>query len=639
MNTPQVLVRVESEFVRLEVFSDGSLTLLDRQEGGQLWKTWPVAMQEDNEIDVGHVWMRTGRSLCEQYPGRFVGEKVSDGGSGGAVRFTVMGREGLPVGRFTASFGISGRGVRVAVSEIEESLPSLSYPPGFAEADEIILPHGVGKRITKGTEDRKFLTFWAHLNMRMWGTLRCGEGGGGKADQGLLAEFSEGHHDAGVLLTKKVVQPAFMKSLGRWGSGARVVTYRFTRGGYVGLARAYRESLAARGLLVTLKEKLARHPQLGDLLNGRSVSYMLGRTHRAERQIDTFREVAEVAAGGLKVDLTYDDVTRSLASLREDGLDRALVLVRGWIPGGYDESHPDVWPPDPAFGTVEGLKGLCSPGAGFTTALHDNYQDIYLQSPSWPKGVIRDRQGRAMPGGYWAGGQAYILNARDSLDYLKRNWPHLQSLGIRAFFPDTTTAVQLYQSFEPGNTTTRAQDEQYKLELLKFVDDQGVLVGSEESSEFGMAHVGWLENRHARVAGESVPLWPLVFHDCVANGRYGNAYFADPPAGGVPGAGGTGQGAGWRTELLWGYYVLMSMGTWGESADRVLAATRATRHVDRFFAQIATAEMTSHAYLTVGGEVERTTFSTGHCVTVNYSDEPYEEGKLHLPPQGWQITE
>lgn len=631
MNTPAPILTLQNDAMQLEVLADGALRLLDRGPGGRLWCTWPVAIQEDNEIDAGHVWQRTGRSLCEQYPARFLAFKAGD-----AVRLTVLGRENRTVGQFSARFSLDGGVLSVSIFDIDESLPSLSYPPAFAEADEIILPMGVGKRITKGSDDRKFLTFWSHLNMRMWGTLRHATqvpANSDRPDHGLLAEFARGHHDAGLLFTRKAFQPAFLKSLGRWSAEPRVMTYRFTRGGYVGLARAYRQMLASRGTLVTLAEKLSRHPQLGNLLGGRSVSFMLGKTHRHYRAVDTLLRFKPGDSEGLKVDLTYGDVKRSLESLKGAGLGKALVLIRGWIPGGYDESHPDVWPPDPAFGSEGQLRDLCGGSPELTTALHDNYQDIYLQSPSWPKGVVRGTDGRALQGGYWAGGQAYILNARDSLAYLHRNWPMLKSLGIRAFFPDTTTAVQMFQSFEPGNTITRAQDERYKLDLLKFVDGEGVLAGSEEAAEFGVPYVGWLENRHVRVAGESVPLWPLVFHDCVANGRYGNAYIGD---GGSGGSGGEGA-AGWRTELLWGYYILMSLGTWGESTDNVLSAIRATLHVDRFFAEVATAAMTNHEYLTSGGEVERTTFSTGHVVTVNYSDQPYAEPNLSLPPQGWKI--
>tara|TARA_R110002111_G_scaffold126462_1_gene191133 strand:- start:7 stop:336 length:330 start_codon:yes stop_codon:yes gene_type:complete len=85
--------------------------------------------------------------------------------------------------------------------------------------------------------------------------------------------------------------------------------------------------------------------------------------------------------------------------------------------------------------------------------------------------------GNPMPGGYWAGGQAYILNSKDSLDYLKRNWKESGELPVRAVYCDTTTAIQFYESYEPGNEQTRSQDEAGKLALLEFYKELWYLRG------------------------------------------------------------------------------------------------------------------------------------------------------------------
>ncbi|MDF3128478.1 hypothetical protein P0Y35_04660 [Kiritimatiellaeota bacterium B1221] len=89
-----------------------------------------------------------------------------------------------------------------------------------------------------------------------------------------------------------------------------------------------------------------------------------------------------------------------------------------------------------------------------TVAVHDIDQGIYRNSPSWPAGVVQTSSGAPMPGGYWASGQAYILNSTASLDYLRRNWENLGSLPLRAVYCDTTTAVPFYESYAPGNEQT-----------------------------------------------------------------------------------------------------------------------------------------------------------------------------------------
>ncbi|MFN4242573.1 MAG: DUF5696 domain-containing protein [Tepidisphaerales bacterium] len=654
MTAPVLVVR--GDHLAAELHADGVIRLTNLAAGHR-WETWPVAIQEDNDVDVGHVWLRTTRSLCEQYPAHFSAERLVDGGLGGGLaRLTVYGREARTVGRFTVELKLHidalGEALEVSIDDIDPALPSLSYPAGLRHVDELLLPQGVGRRVrSPGDEQRRLYSFWSHLNLRMWGALsRCGGADDASPDAGVLVEFARGHEDAMLLVTKTYAAPVWLRSLGRWAHGPearRTLRYRFTRGGHVGLARTYRRVMDARTPPVTLAEKRERFPQLTSLLGGRHVSFMLGHTVRHRRELEVLREPS--GPEGLRVAMTYADVRRALDELHAAGMTRALVMLRGWIRGGYDESHPDIWPPDEAFGTLDELRDLCRGvrlPAGFTVALHDNYQDMYLQSPSFPQGVVRDRDGHAMPGGYWAGGQAYILSGRAGLNYLQRNWAQLRTLSPRALFPDTITAVQLYQSFDPAARQTRAEDESAKLAQLRFIAEQGVAVGSEEAAEFGLPYVGWLENRHRRIAGETVPLWPLVTHDLVANGRYGNA-FCTPAA--MPSSTHAESGAAppWTVELLWGYFALMSLGTrggpwggpWGDSPESLIRAYRDTRHIDPHFARVATLPMTDHRLLTAHGQVEQTVFGDHIAVTVNFSSEPFQSGAdgLSLPPGGYHI--
>lgn len=101
------------------VHTDGTLLLESASPGHPSWRSWPVAMQEDNEIDVGHVWMRTQRSLCEQFPGRFHAQALP---GGVAARITLLGHGREPVGAFTASYRLDGPHALVTVTAIDESL-------------------------------------------------------------------------------------------------------------------------------------------------------------------------------------------------------------------------------------------------------------------------------------------------------------------------------------------------------------------------------------------------------------------------------------------------------------------------------------------------------------------------------------
>ena len=234
-----------------------------------------------------------------------------------------------------------------------------------------------------------------------------------------------------------------------------------------------------------------------------------------------------------------------------------------------------------------------------------------------------------MPGGLWAGGQAYILNARDGLAYAKQNWSHIQTLAPRAMFIDTTTAVSFYQSYEAGNTLTRTQDMQLKGELLDFYKEQGLALGSEEVTDFGVPWIDWFENRHHHQIGESLPLWPLVYHDAAFCVRYNHkARYDYRPSDAVP---------YWLVDMLWGYALLWdvrNMAHWHASHERFAS----TLGVDEWHKRIGLDEMLEHRYLTDDGTVEQTTFTSGR-ITVNFSDEPQTIAGQTIAGGGYVIEE
>lgn len=125
-----------------------------------------------------------------------------------------------------------------------------------------------------------------------------------------------------------------------------------------------------------------------------------------------------------------------------------------------------------------------------------------------------------MKAGMWAGGQAYALNYKKSLEFAIANWEKTKIFGTKAMFIDTTTAQQYYESYDPAMRTLRQDDRMYRLKTLQLYKQNNQLLGSEEASDFALNEIDWLDNRHTHIAGESIPLWSLVFHDCVINCRY-----------------------------------------------------------------------------------------------------------------------
>lgn len=618
---PTVIKKIENEFLSFTWYSNAAADILDKQTG-TTWYMSPVAYQEEEAIERGHVWVRQERSMCEQYPARFVGVVNGD-----EVKFTVLGLGKKIKGDFTCTAALVGDRLIFKIKNIAPQLPNLMFPPHI-ESEQLVLPIGIGRLIRKPLPSRYFHAFFSHLNMRWFGGLKE------KSQNGWMAIFGGNFENAGVSASELALVPTWQKSLGKW-EPVRSVQYAFTSGGYVGQAKVYRKFAQENGLWKTLDEKIKDTPALKNMVGGRLVSMVAARcADRVDMQQDQLKPLnAELKAGEgkIKVINKFSSMPTAIAQFQKAGMKSGIINIRGWGRGGYDYGHPDIWPPSPEVGTAEELKKACDLPSNFTAVLHDNYQDTYEHNPSFPKGINIRSNGERLQGGYWDPGQSYILNSKASLQFATRNWEQIKQVAPRGMFVDTVTAMQLYESYETGNTQTRKQDLAGKLELIKFYKQKKLIFGSEESADFGITDVDWMECRHKRLAGESIPLWPLVFHDCIMMGRYNSVNLSLPSV-----IAKSNLHPRHLEDMLWGYFMLY----WEQSGNlqMQLDAISATTHVDEWFGQVATSEMTKHEFLTEDYMVERTTFANGKSITINFSNVLQTFGNMALKAYEYKIS-
>jgi hypothetical protein len=611
----------ENESLRFVLNADGSAQIEDRV-GGASWRMASIAYQEEGAIDAGHVWQRTERSSCEQFAGRF----RLEAGSENVVRCTLLDELHQPLGDFRVRVVLDGIWLRFELLSIDEALPSLVFPPPL-EASSLVLPQGVGKWIRKPLAGRFLYRLYGGLNMRWFGGLQADE------DKGYLAVWTQGHHNAGVLATGFSAMSAWLKSLGKWET-PMTVSYRFTTGGYVGLARAYRVWAIENKLHKSLTQKIEEVPNVALLLGGRELNCLLGHTLAASRFQETLRPIPAELEGRETVlhrKIGFHDVARIEKEARELGWNRGVLIVRGWIRGGYDESHPDIWPPEAGFGTIEELQDILQPGENSIGGFHDNYQDIYQQSASWPHGVNITSDGKPMRGGYWEGGQSYILNSGAGLNYARRNWEHLQTLGAGKIYSDTITTQYLYQSYEEGNTLSRVQDEDYKQQLMAFWKSKGLVLASEEGSDFGIPYLDTADTQHARLVDEnsvSIPLWTLVFHDAVFTSRHNTT---------VPDRSGAAHIPWYLPNLLWGYYTMWGIPGEDESRDGWKQGFAESLFVEEWHARIGLADMTNHRFLSEDFAVEETQFSSGESIIANFAPEARTVEGITIDAGGYHV--
>jgi hypothetical protein len=75
----------------------------------------------------------------------------------------------------------------------------------------------------------------------------------------------------------------------------------------------------------------------------------------------------------------YADVANRMEEMIRYGLSDSFLTVHNWQRWGYDYRLPDIWPPNPSYGTVEDMQQIervCE-AQDIPWGLHDNYIDFY----------------------------------------------------------------------------------------------------------------------------------------------------------------------------------------------------------------------------------------------------------------------
>ena len=318
-------------------------------------------------------------------------------------------------------------------------------------------------------------------------------------------------------------------------STARVIRIQFLgKGDYVTIAKAYRRVAHNRGLLVTWDQKLKIDPERAKLFGAANIK-LWSALDRRMNETSTKEE-------SVRLNWTFDEAAQVAEHYKQDlRLDKVLFTVGGWIHRGYDNQHPDILPAAPECGGDPALAD-CSERVrklGYLFCLHDNYQDIYRDSPSWDEHLIMktDEQKLAM-GGRWAGGRAYLTCSQMALGLAQRpqNLPAVKKLtSANSYFIDTTYAAGLQECYDLAHRLTRADDMKWKQALSDYARGLFGVFGSECGREWAIPHADFFEGltgvsghyyHDAKLPDELgatvVPLFDMVYRDCIAMyGKYG----------------------------------------------------------------------------------------------------------------------
>jgi hypothetical protein len=296
--------------------------------------------------------------------------------------------------------------------------------------------------------------------------------------------------------------------------------YALGKGGYVQIAQAYREVAKQRGLLRTWQDKLRQGRQVESMFGAADFKpFVFVRTlaHTRWNESDEDR---------VSVGYTFDEAAQVAEHFRKDlGITRAMYVLAGWIHRGYDNQHPDILPAAPECGGNDALADCAArvKSCGYTFGLHDNYQDMYKDAPSWDETyIMKHRDGSLFAGGVWAGGQAYLTCSRRALELAKRpqNLDEVRRLfRPTIYFIDTTFAAPPFECFDPAHPLSLNDDLYWKGELVRYARSLFGLFGSEEGQEWAVPDAdyfeGMMSHKGADGSQEVVPLFEIVYGDCV----------------------------------------------------------------------------------------------------------------------------
>jgi hypothetical protein len=416
---------------------------------------------------------------------------------------------------------------------------------------------------------------------------------------------------------RKLAAPriGWVASKGEFSYPRRLIYHFSDRGGYVALAKRYRDYAQEHGLLVCLEEKAKKNPNLKRLFGAPDVWGWGGR--------DGLKAIRAAKAAG---------VTKMLAHGRFSPADLKAINELGYLTSEYD-NYTDVLP-------IPSGKGLDS-----------NHDRI-------PESVVLKADGQRMTAWLTLDKQQYmkrcpalwVATAQQVIPKVLKTHPFLGR------FIDVTTAEELYECFDPKHPLAHADKRACGVALLEYVRSQGLVVGGEHGIWWAVpqvdyiegmmsgSHYSWLAGHliHPKAKDEEaaypgghklgpwsdyarwgighegrVPLWELVFHDCVVSTWYwgdSNDWLlqAAPEVTAKKDA----------FNILYGTIPLLwttKDSSWQSARDVFL---RTYRNTCKLHEAIAGTQMLSHEFVSPDRALQRTRFSDGTEVFVNFGPEP-----------------
>jgi Glycosyl hydrolases related to GH101 family, GH129 len=481
----------------------------------------------------------------------------------------------------------------------------LSFPLPFltAAGSSLVVPMNEG--ILYPVEDAtigpmQLVTYGGHgISMPWFGVFQRANGAGVMA---IVETPDDARIDINrVTGTGLFIRPLWEGSRQAFGYPRKIRYVFFEKGGYVAQAKRYREYAQQHGLFKTLAEKRKENPNV-DLLVGAANIW-----NRDNNKVELCQEMKSL---GMERILWSGDGSRE---------EITEISKLGFLPGRYD-IFQDVWPPDAPSGMRK---------EGWPDDL------VWLPNGDWMRGWATHRTN---PNGTKTIYQGGVISSPRQLARARQNIPkELEKRPLKAYFIDTTTASPWREDYNPAHPLSRSEDRKYKMELLQYVSqDLKLVTGTETGIDPAVPYVHYFEGMlslgryRLPDAGRDtlkykeptpdflkfqvghfyrVPLWEMVYHDCVVSQWYWGDYNNKAPE-------------VWERRdlfnILYGTppMYMFDVPTWRKDSKRFAESYGKICPVTR---RLGYDEMISHEFVSEDHAVQRTRWSSGVEVTVDFN--------------------
>ena len=397
---------------------------------------------------------------------------------------------------------------------------------------------------------------------------------------------------------------------------------------YNDLCKVYRNYVKEHGLFTSLEEKAARVPSVNDLI-GCSFVHCGIKTNVNPKS--DFYDPENPEKNNFIT--TFAAREKEVENLYQLGVRKMYLHLDGWAEPGYDNHHPDYLPACIEAGGWEGMKSLVDTmhRLGFMFGIHDQYRDYYLDAPTFdPAYATMLPDGTYPQHARWAGGPQTYLCGTQAPYYVRRNFTEILSHGIKldGTYLDVFTCNEGDECANPLHRMTRKECYEFRKSCFDWLLSKGILSSSEEVSDWSMQSLVFchyapyhfmLQAPGTPKDGIPVPLFNLVYHDCVIE-----PWMMDKLS---------------DTEDLMLYALLNggapylirdgayanTDGSFSEGAALEMKENiRRCEVVAGLHEKVAKCEMVKHELLDDTGMKQRTTFSDGTTVTVDFAANHYE---------------